>query len=261
MSNEKKRKLDGQPQTKCTYCIKYWSHGTSNELEAHLANDCKDVSKYIHSFYLGVVSARNFGNENASPSDTSITHTLLRAFVCCGIPFLVIQNPFFIEFLNKIRLEYEPPTDELLSDRLLSEETSRINKKVDVNIKNSNNLTLNFKALDGWTSPTEKISPKKITALVTDNATNCIKTQEIISSQYPNIINIRYIAHFVNLITKDIIDHDFARQTIKTDKGESLKTYCKTKWTSIYKTTSSVLCLQAALETVLLNNPNDITSK
>ncbi|EXX51084.1 hypothetical protein RirG_264770 [Rhizophagus irregularis DAOM 197198w] len=45
------------------------------------------------------------------------------------------------------------------------------------------------------------------------------------------------------------------------DKGESLKTYCETKWTSIYETTSSVLRLQAALETGLLNNPNDITSK
>uniref|UniRef100_U9USV4 Uncharacterized protein n=1 Tax=Rhizophagus irregularis (strain DAOM 181602 / DAOM 197198 / MUCL 43194) TaxID=747089 RepID=U9USV4_RHIID len=44
------------------------------------------------------------------------------------------------------------------------------------------------------------------------------------------------------------------------DKGESLKTYCETKWTSIYETTSSVLRLQAALETGLLNNPNDITS-
>ncbi|EXX61403.1 hypothetical protein RirG_171450 [Rhizophagus irregularis DAOM 197198w] len=216
--------------------------------------------------------------------------------------------------------------DELLSSRLLIEETSRINKKVDVIIKNSSNLTL---ALDGWTSPTgasiynyiiltpdreqylyalhdyssdhhtgeflangiadviEKIGPKKITALVTDNAANCVKAREIISSQYPNIINIRCIAHFVNLITKDIMGHDFAKQTIKSCnqiasffkkshtggrlladaaftlkiKGGSLKSYCETRWTSMYETTNSVSRLQAALETVLLNNPNDITSK
>ncbi|GBC53617.1 ribonuclease H-like domain-containing protein [Rhizophagus irregularis DAOM 181602=DAOM 197198] len=374
MSNEKKRNLGGRPQSevwkhfektplksaghfsaKCTYCTKYWPRGTPNELEAHLANDCKDVSEYIRSFYLGVVSARNFGNENASLSNSnkkrktqnldqreitewcepttlpsskiaSITRALLRAFVCCGIPFSVIQNPFFIEFLNEIRPGYEPPTDELLSGRLLSEETSRINKKVDVIIKNSSNLTL---ALDGWTSPTgtsiynyiiltpdreqylyalhdyssdhhtgeflangiadviEKIGPKKITALVTDNAANCVKAREIISSQYPNIINIRCIAHFVNLITKDIMGHDFAKQTIKSCnqiasffkkshtggrlladaaftlkiKGGSLKSYCETRWTSMYETTNSVSRLQAALETVLLNNPNDITSK
>jgi hypothetical protein len=136
-----------------------------------LANDCKDVSEYIHSFYLGIAFAQNFGNEEASLSNNnkkkktqsldqreitewckpstlpsskiaSITHALLRAFMCCGIPFSVIQNPFFIKFLNKIRPGYEPPTDELLSGRLLSEETSRINKKVDVIIKNSSNLTL-----------------------------------------------------------------------------------------------------------------------
>ncbi|CAG8736851.1 9508_t:CDS:1, partial [Rhizophagus irregularis] len=50
-------KSAGHFSAKCTYCTKYWSHGTSNELEAHLANNCKDVSKYIRSFYLGVVSA------------------------------------------------------------------------------------------------------------------------------------------------------------------------------------------------------------
>ena len=51
----------------------------------------------------------------------------------------------------------------------------------------------------------EKIGPKKIIALVTDNASNCVKAREIVSSQYPNIMNLRCIAHFVNLITKDIM--------------------------------------------------------
>lgn len=189
MSDEKKRNLGGRPQSevwkhfekkplksvghysaKCTYCAKYWPRGTPNELETHLANDCKAASEYIRSFYLGVVSARNFGNEASlsnsnkkrktqnseqreitewcesttlpSSKIASITRALLRAFVCCGIPFSVIQNPFFIEFLNEIRPGYEPPTDELLSGRLLSEETSRINEKVGAIIKNSNNLTL-----------------------------------------------------------------------------------------------------------------------
>ena len=72
----------------------------------------------------------------------SIIRALVRAFICCGIPFLVIENPFFIEFLYEMRPAYEPPTDELLSGRLLCEETLRVNKKVDKVIKDSDNLTL-----------------------------------------------------------------------------------------------------------------------
>ncbi|CAB5324354.1 unnamed protein product [Rhizophagus irregularis] len=275
MSNEKKRNLGGRPQSevwkhfektplksaghfsaKCTYCTKYWPRGTPNELEAHLANDCKDVSEYIRSFYLGVVSARNFGNENASLSNSnkkrktqnldqreitewcepttlpsskiaSITRALLRAFVCCGIPFSVIQNPFFIEFLNEIRPGYEPPTDELLSGRLLSEETSRINKKVDVIIKNSSNLTLDI--------------------MGHDFAKQTIKSCNQIASFFKK-------SHTGGRLLAD------AASTLKI-KGGSLKSYCETRWTSMYETTNSVSRLQAALETVLLNNPNDITSK
>jgi hypothetical protein len=171
---KKPLKSAGHFSAKCNYCAKYWSRGTPNELEAHLANDCKEVSESIRSFYLGVVSARNFGNEdtstpsplenkkrktsnqreltewyeqtNLSPSKTtSITRALVRAFVCCGIPFSVIQNPFFLEFLHEMKPGYEPPTDELLSGRLLSEEASRVNKKIDKVIKNSTNLTLGNK--------------------------------------------------------------------------------------------------------------------
>ncbi|PKK76613.1 hypothetical protein RhiirC2_772346 [Rhizophagus irregularis] len=50
-----------------------------------------------------------------------------------------------------------------------------------------------------------KISSKKITALVTNNAANCVKAREIVISQFSNIIDLRCIAHFINLITKQIM--------------------------------------------------------
>jgi hypothetical protein len=51
-----------------------------------------------------------------------------------------------------------------------------------------------------------KISSKKVTALVTDNAANCVKARKIVTSQFPNIIDLWCIAHFINLITKQIMD-------------------------------------------------------
>jgi hypothetical protein len=43
--------------------------------------------------------------------------------------------------------------------------------------------------------------------------------------------------------------------------GGNLKTYCETRWTSIYETANSVLRLQTALEYVLSNHYDEIKSK
>jgi len=50
-----------------------------------------------------------------------------------------------------------------------------------------------------------KIGPKKISAIVTDNAPAIVNARRYISEKYPHIINMRCIVHFVNLITKDIL--------------------------------------------------------
>ena len=51
----------------------------------------------------------------------------------------------------------------------------------------------------------EKIGAKKFSAVVTDNASNVRLAQEIISKEYPSILNLRYITHFINLIMKSIL--------------------------------------------------------
>jgi hypothetical protein len=84
-----------------------------------------------------------FESTNINPQKkASIIRALVRAFICCGIPFSIIENPFFIEFLHEMRPGYEPPTSELLSGRLLNQETARINDKIKEIIKYSENLTL-----------------------------------------------------------------------------------------------------------------------
>ena len=51
----------------------------------------------------------------------------------------------------------------------------------------------------------KKIGPDRFAAIVTDNASNCTAARKIISEKYPFIFDNRYIAHCVNLITKDIL--------------------------------------------------------
>ena len=49
------------------------------------------------------------------------------------------------------------------------------------------------------------IGSNKFAAIVSDNASAIANTHKHISEKYPNILNIRCIVHFVNLITKDIL--------------------------------------------------------
>ncbi|GBB86742.1 hypothetical protein RclHR1_13140002 [Rhizophagus clarus] len=49
-----------------------------------------------------------------------ITRAYVKIFVICGIPWHVIENPFFIELLKILRLGYMPPSKDTLSDELFA---------------------------------------------------------------------------------------------------------------------------------------------
>ena len=51
----------------------------------------------------------------------------------------------------------------------------------------------------------EEVGQEKFAAIVSDNASAIASARKKISESYPHIMNIRYIAHFVNLISKDIL--------------------------------------------------------
>ena len=52
---KKPLKSAGHFSAKCNYCRTYWPRGHPNELEDHLANNCREVPELVHFFYLGVV--------------------------------------------------------------------------------------------------------------------------------------------------------------------------------------------------------------
>ena len=53
------------------------------------------------------------------------------------------------------------------------------------------------------------IGSKNFSAVVSDNASAIANAQKHISEKYSYILNIYCIVHFVNLITKDILDNFF----------------------------------------------------
>ena len=71
-----------------------------------------------------------------------INQAWAKAFTIFGIPWRVIENPFFIEALKEMNLSYNPPTRELLSGRIFEQQLSRVNNKVTDILSQQKNLTL-----------------------------------------------------------------------------------------------------------------------
>ena len=60
-----------------------------------------------------------------------------------------------------------------------------------------------------------RIRISKIAAIVSDNGSNIRKAREIIENKYPNIRNIRCIAHCINLMLCDVVRHQFADKLLR----------------------------------------------
>ncbi|PKK56735.1 hypothetical protein RhiirC2_643843, partial [Rhizophagus irregularis] len=52
----------------------------------------------------------------------SIDKALIKAFVCCGLPWHLIDHPFMIELFKQLRPNYTPPDRKTLTNSLLIEE-------------------------------------------------------------------------------------------------------------------------------------------
>ena len=124
----------------------------------------------------------------------------------------------------------------------------------------------------------ENIGPQKIGAIVSDAAATLVLAKKKITEKYPHIISIRCIAHHINLITTDIGKTTFAKdildKCIKVIKffkkshqageylkeeivneliiGGNLKSYIKTRWTTAYDSTKSLLQLENCFRKVSL---------
>ena len=123
-------------------------------------------------------------------------------------------------------------------------------------------------------------------AIVSDNGANVASARRLICSKYKKIINIRCVAHCYNLISKDIIQHTFAKRMIQRANrivqffkksykaaailkekirqheisGGGLKTYVETRWTTVHECVSSIVRLKSCLEEIRDNNPEVITT-
>jgi len=122
----------------------------------------------------------------------------------------------------------------------------------------------------------ENIGTTKISAIVTDAASALVAAKKKIIEKYPHIISLRCIAHHINLIAADVAKTAFAKNILekctKITKffkkahqaggylreeivnelitGGNLKTYIKTRWSSAFDCTASILRLETCFRNV-----------
>src|ERR1044072_1155411 len=112
-----------------------------------------------------------------------------------------------------------------------------------------------------------RIGSEKFIAIVSDNGSNVASARGLIVQKYPNIVNVRCIAHCFNLlISTDIVKIHQAKDLIrranivtlasswlkeaiqlKNINGGGLKTYVETRWTTVYECTSLIWRLKDVL--------------
>ncbi|GET50620.1 ribonuclease H-like domain-containing protein [Rhizophagus irregularis DAOM 181602=DAOM 197198] len=255
-----------------------------------------------------------------------LDRVITKAYVMCNIPFSTINNPWFIDMIKALEPGYDPPSRRVLNGTLLEAELSRVNARVNNELEKESNFTialdgwtdprgnslwafilltpsrkeylLQLEDLSKNSHTAEylskvindiicKVGISKIVAIVSDNAANVAGARRIITNKYPSIINIRCIAHCINLISSDIVKVDqvkclvkraniltryFKNSTLastwlkeaidaKNIAGGGLKMYIEIRWTTVHECTSSVYRLKDALLHVLNNHEREISNE
>jgi len=129
-------------------------------MREHLAFYCKDVPYTIRKHYLEVmknnsISSKKQKIDNQQPKiyekfestriDTAkidmANRAIVKFFACCGIPFHIVENPFFIDLLHTLCPGYFPPSRRTLSATMLNIELAFVTSEVNNILNNETNLS------------------------------------------------------------------------------------------------------------------------
>ncbi len=169
---EDENRKGGHSSSICIYCGDVRDRGRVPELVAHLALQCEDVEADVKERYLKILAEscgqsseqsitkkRKLNEEIATGIQPKITSklqkstidpgqrnlcnkALTRFFVCCGIPFSIVESPFFIDLIKNLCAGYQLPDRRTLSNTWLNNEVARVAVNVEEILKKQENLSL-----------------------------------------------------------------------------------------------------------------------
>jgi len=152
----------------CLACKQSFRPGKATTMEKHIISNCSQVEKSIREAVIYMVKARESSRESFFSSNKrkaenhdqttlekfyenselskerkeEIDIALIKAFVCCGLPWHLVEHPFIIELFKQLRSNYNLPNRKTLADTMLTEEILRVNVRLYKLLDGENNLTL-----------------------------------------------------------------------------------------------------------------------
>jgi hypothetical protein len=165
----------------CKACNWKRAVGKACEMVDHLALSCPKVSIEVKQIFLEEIRKRSsLKLDHLPPSNNDETKTkkaktiqkkitsifesdeiekskiircnraLTRLFVCCRIPFSVVSNPFFVDFVKCLCPAYELPNRVTFAGSWVNQELSNVLEIILSETRSTKNITL---GLDGWCGP------------------------------------------------------------------------------------------------------------
>jgi hypothetical protein len=153
----------GHYQATCKYCGYFFKQGRPHYLRTHILSYCAEVDEDAKRS----VNQEILENENLQPlakkakvtgqkqissyydsediepfRQKEIEQALTMMFICCGVSFRIVENPFFINLLKALNPGFVPPSREVLSGRLMDTELARVNKNIEKDLRNAKDLTI-----------------------------------------------------------------------------------------------------------------------
>ncbi|CAG8455899.1 8415_t:CDS:2, partial [Rhizophagus irregularis] len=196
-------RVQGHCGAKCKVCG--WekkANAKTDELETHIGLRCiksnHDNQQRIDEHY----DSLKIANSKVQMANQA----LIKLFVCCGIPFHLVQHPFFVDFIKILCPAYSLPSRQQLSANMLNSEISHIQIKINGILENETCLTgkefihsIQNLSKESHTSQyiakkiievIESVGAEKFSAVVSDNASSMVKAKKLVNEKYENIMPI-----------------------------------------------------------------------
>jgi hypothetical protein len=172
---EIRTRVQGHCDAKCKECG--WekkANAKREELETHIGFRCIKANYQLKEKYMNIIRNRenlghsidnnerplkkiksNHNNQqridehydslNIMNSKVQMANqALIKLFVCCGIPFHLVQHPFFVDFVKILYPAYLLPSRQQLSAEMLNSEISHIQLKINAILEKETCLTLDI---------------------------------------------------------------------------------------------------------------------
>src|SRR3954451_8907230 len=120
-----------RPGAKCKHCNQQWARGKSVDMVAHIALSCTNSPPEVRAKYYEIMRNGDDSEEEDSAKppkkrQTSMTEhaekltisedkqrrctrALTKLFICCGIPFWIVENLFFVNFVKSLCPGFQLP--------------------------------------------------------------------------------------------------------------------------------------------------------